>query len=179
MLRHILFAVLILALGGVANAAAPKEQGSYVGVGFGNSELDDDGLFDGSDLDDDDVSWQLMGGIRFNNHVAVEARFTNLGKATVDGDDIEAETTTIHVVGIMPLGADSWELFGQLGIGLANVDFEEDEEDETVNSYGAGVRYHFSEENALALQWDTYEWDGSDSADLEVDTVQLLWTHTF
>ncbi|MDP6436618.1 MAG: outer membrane beta-barrel protein [Gammaproteobacteria bacterium] len=178
MLRQILFAVLVLALGGTANAAAPKEQGGYLGVGFGGSELDDDGMFDGLDLDDDDVSWQISGGFRFNNHVAVEGRFTNLGKTKADGDDIEAEATTFHVIGIIPLGGNGWELFGQLGIGLVNVDFVEDEEDETVNSYGLGVRYHLSEENALAVQFDRYEWD-EDSFEPEVDTIQLLWTHTF
>lgn len=178
MLRQFLVAIFVLAFSGMVYADAPKEEGGYIGVGFGDSEFDDDDGFGGVVFDDDDVSWQFAGGVRFNRNIAVEARFNNLGKAKVGPDDIEAETTTVHVVGILPLGDNGWELMGQFGIGFVNVDLVEDEEDESVDSFGIGLRYHFSEENALALQWDTYQWD-EDGASPEVDTIQLVWTHTF
>lgn len=154
-LRKLALSVALAAGSAPAFAAQP---GFYAGIGFGQASTsdwvsEDDMLtlldiagveagvlaFSGnisSDSDDKDSGWKLYGGYQFNDNLAVEASYMDLGTATGDarasgdflfsgggtgsgslfvGTDMEATALTIDGVGRLPVAP--WlDLFAKLGM---------------------------------------------------------------
>jgi len=167
-----------------AYSADPQSQGFYIGGAGGSSEFDDDGAFQGFDVDDSDTSLTIMGGYKVNRFFSVEARYSDLGTFKVShwyydiSEKADVEALSIHAVGIIPFGASGWAIFGQLG--LARVGFDCDDcSDETAGSAGIGVQYSFTESLALAAQIDAYAWEADDDYTLSVVTAQIASRYIF
>lgn len=163
MLRHTLFITVILAGFTAAQAAEPLERGGYFGGGGGASMFDDDGALAGLSVDDTDTLLMLFGGYKFFKYLSVEGRYTNFGTFDVEGFDLDASALSVHVVGIVPFGTSGWELFGQLGLGTVNLEFDDGEdEDETAAAAGIGVRFSPSPNFAVGIQTDVLVWEEDD-----------------
>lgn len=187
MIRKTFLACGLFLLGGLAIAAPPLERGGYIGGGIGASELDDDNFFvdNGVNLrDDEDSALQLHGGYKFNRHFAIEGRYAYLGEFDVEGFDLDVDAVSVHALLLLPIGNDGWELYGQLGLGIINVEILGEDEDETVGSAGLGLRYFATENFGIGLSLDAYAWEEDDSPngrdyDIAVSTVQLRLDYIF
>ena len=180
MIRQIILTTLLVLSWGVADAAAPAERGAYIGAGVGTTTFEDDGLFNGLTVDDSDSGFEIVGGYKFFKHLAVEARYTDLGTFTVEGLGIDASVVSVHVVGIIPFADSGWELFGQLGLGTVDISLYGDSTSEPVGSAGLGVRYSFSENLSLGLQTDAYAYEEVDfRTTYDIGVVQTAITIRF
>lgn len=97
-------AAISLALGTGALAPVAAHAGWYVGAGAGQSSFDDDAITTSEladevatigdidnvsvDVDDSDTGFKVFGGYRFNDFVALEAAYVDLGsiEASISGD---------------------------------------------------------------------------------------------
>ncbi len=176
--RNILCCFLLgLSLSFSASAAEQRARGGYIGGSLGVSSLDDDGAFDGSAFDDSGTAYGIFGGYKFFKYLAVEGRYTSFGIFSVSDEDIDIDVLSLHAVGIVPFGASGWELFGQLGIGTANIDCDVCS-NETVGSAGIGVRFYPTSNLGISLQTDAYAWE-EDGIDPVVGATQVTIQYFF
>ena len=185
MVKKVMLACVLLVVCGAVNAAEPKVRGAYIGGAYGISTFDDDGAFTslGLTLDDEDTSLQVHGGYKFLKHLAVEARYVDLGTFALPPIDLDVTAISIHAVGIVPFGESGWELFGQLGLGIvtANIAGIEDV-DETAVAGGIGLRYSLTQSFFLSVQTDVYVWEDDSIGtvfDLSVGSTQLALQFIF
>lgn len=174
------------ALVAAACAAAPalsqemNDTGFYVGGGFGqfNLDIDDAGDFGNGIEDiveDDDTSWKLFAGYRFNRFFALEANYVNLGsldeRITANGSDgryrVKIDGFAPFVIGTIPLGG--WELFGKAGYyfydtklstNLGNPgsgDFIDSSSSDEDFVYGVGVGYTVLQRLHLRVEYERFD----------------------
>lgn len=181
-------ALAMLLVSTAACAVEPQNRGFYVGGLVGVTSFDDDGLFNGLNLDDSGVGYGIFGGYKFFKYLAVEARLSGLGSYSVSGpyggkQDFNVSVISAHVVGMIPFGQSGWELFGQLGIGSAK--FNTDccgDNNETVGSAGIGVRFYPTSRLGISLQTDAYAYQEdayNRTYDLGVVATQLGVSYIF
>ncbi len=182
MVRKVILGLALLGFCGFAVAEESKASGGYVGGAFGFTVFDDGGAFAGLGLDDSDTSLQINGGYKILKHLAVEARYVDLGSYPIQalGVNLDASAISVHAVGIIPFGDSGWELFGQLGLGTLSgkasgpggfADFDED-----VFGGGVGLRFSPTENFSLAVQTDVYVWEDDSTGfvyDMSVGGTQL------
>ena len=111
------------------------ESGFYVGGGVGQFNVQIDDIDDTDEaierLDDDDTSWKLFAGYRFNPYISIEAAYIDFGgpsdsfDASGSSGDYKVELSGFapYVVGTLPLGP--VELFAKVGYYFYDVDLEE------------------------------------------------------
>ena len=191
MKQQFLAVVLLAGVSGMASAAAPEE-GWFAGVSYGASKIDEKAFRSATDvvsIDDQDSSVQLWGGYRLADWVSVEGRYSTLGEyvaAVDDGsaegteDKSEAEAFSVHMKLILPFGESGFDVYGQLGVGVAKwdsdlvlTDFGDDAPPdsgqsqfstsgtEPVVSYGVGVRWTVIPRLTLQLAVDAYQFKGT------------------
>ncbi len=177
MVRKVILGFVLLSFCGFAAAEGSKASGGYIGGGIGISVFDDGGMFAGLVVDDQDTSLNIHGGYKFLKHLAVEARYVDLGTFSVDLTSIDGTAMSVHAIGIIPFADSGWELFGQLGFGTLEISspgFTSIDED--VIAGGIGVRYSPSRNFSLALQTDVYVWEDVSTGfayDMSVGGTQL------
>lgn len=159
MLRRIVLASIVLAVSATAGAAEPTARGLYAGGSIGTSIFEDDGSFFGLDFDDSDTAFQGHLGYKFLRFFAIEGRYTNYGTFSVESLEFDATAVSLHAVGIIPFGRSGWEMFGQLGLGSVNLEFEGLDDDQTTVAGGLGVRYHPTQFMSIGVQTDAHVWE--------------------
>ncbi len=178
MVRKVILGFVLLGVCGFAAAEESKASGGYLGGAFGFTTFDDDGAFLGLGVDDSDSSLMINGGYKILKHLAVEARYVDLGSYSVAGTglSLDASAFSIHAIGIIPFGDSGWELFGQLGLGTLTVDIAGSDFDEDVGAAGIGVRFSPTENFSLAIQTDVYAWEDTSTGfvfDMSVGGTQF------
>ena len=180
-------AATLFALSGAWTAAnADNESGFYVGGGVGQFDVQIDDVDDADDaierLDDDDTSWKLFAGYRFNPYLSLEAAYIDFGgpSDSIDasgssGDyKVEASGFAPYVIGTLPVGP--VELFAKVGYYFYDVDLSVDLDDlggdvfrssssEEDLLYGAGVGMTFFEHLNARLEYEKIDFDVIDDAD--------------
>lgn len=177
----ILIGALVSTSGSAENL---KDKGGYVGGAFGFTGFEDDNQFAGLPVDDDGTSFQIYGGYKFLRYFALEGRLLNLGSYSVAGVKTDVGGATVNAVGILPLGSTMWELFAQLGFGRVNLETQGiADRDETVGSFGIGVRVTPIEHLSISLQIDGYGWENdnnpSQTFDQGIGTNQIAFHYNF
>ncbi len=180
--RTILAAALFAASVPFAAHAAP-EQGFYLGGQVGNASIDEDFL------DDDDTSFGVYGGYKFNRYFAVEGAYTNFGSLDgriTNGTDTvffgtDPQSFALKAVGILPIGEQfslygnvgfhSWDLDQGSGDNIGDVIGDDSATDPT---YGIGGQFDFANNWAIRAQLQRYEFDNAD-----LDEVSLGVQYTF
>ena len=182
-MKRFLAGLVILTLSCVAFAEPTKVRGGFVGGGLAATEFEDDGLFDGFNLDDTDSGFAIYGGYKFFRYFAVEGRYNDFGGFSAPGfPPLEVTALSVHAVGIIPFGSSGWELFGQLGFGTASWDDGFDSDDETIGSAGLGVRYGWGGNFSVAAQLDAYAYEDCDFGacyDLGVTSTMVSFQYIF
>jgi OmpA-OmpF porin, OOP family len=197
--------------------SAEIQPGFYVGLGGGESSFDiekfeldravlqalfSQGLLASartSTFEDSDTALALFAGYHFNQYIAVEAGYIDLGAAeyrstgnvnppgpvvsapaTVDVD-VESTGFTLAGLGRLPVG-NVVDLHGRLGILFAQTDISvavrvapaSATDTETLDSIGAfysvGAGFNFGEHWSLSLDWTRYDNVGDEDEDDDVTT---------
>ncbi len=176
----------------------------YIGAGLGGttvkdapsaSEFDSDlasiGITASSSVDDTDTGWKLYGGYMFNQNLAVEASYADLGELSIDSTITaplagtlattwEAQTLAVSAVGIWPL-AYNFEIFGKAGFHYWDAEITatatggggaasgSDDDNGTDVLYGIGAAYNLNDNFALRAEWERYSNIGDDNTTGESD----------
>lgn len=175
-------AALILAL--TAMPAFSADNGFYIGAAVGEAGVEADNIDLGGlaeDFDGDDTGFKAIVGFRPLEWFAVEANYVDLGTAedTVNGVDIEAETTGIDLFGVLYVpfipvvdifakaGVIAWDQdFSAAGLGSGSDDGED-------LAYGIGVGVGFGSFGAR-LEYERFEIQDTDNVDMI--SLGLTWT---
>jgi hypothetical protein len=187
-MNRVIATVALLALTGAWTAAHAQEndRGFYVGAGVGKFNVKIDDVDDTDEaiqkLDDDDNSWKLFGGYRFNPYIGVELAYIDFGgpedsiESSGSSGDYKVEISGFapYVIGTLPLGP--VELFAKAGYYFYDVDISADLDDlggdvfESSDSdedflYGFGVGATFLEHLHARLEYEKIDSDAVDDAD--------------
>jgi Outer membrane protein beta-barrel domain len=173
----------LMGAGTAAQAADENDSGFYVGAGVGQFNVQIDDVDDTDEaiqkLDDDDNSWKLFGGYRFNPYLSLEAAYIDFGGPE---DSFEGSGSDNHykldisgfapyIIGSFPIGP--VELFAKAGYYFYDVDITADLDDPDIDSssseedflYGFGVGATFFEHLNARLEYEKIDSDLVDDAD--------------
>lgn len=178
-LAMVLAALASIALAPVASADNPD--GFYAGAGVGrfNAQIDDvAGAEQAIDnWDENDTAYKIFGGWRFNDYLALEVAYINLGEPSgevVPGFNVDTQVDGFapYVVATIPLGI--FEVYGRLGyyfydatVGTETVaggraTFDEESEDLV---YGAGIGLDLLDHINVRLEYERFDLQGLDGTD--------------
>lgn len=162
-------------------AYADNPEGFYAGAGVGrfNAQIDDVQAVGPAvdDWDENDTAYKVFGGWRFNEIVAFEVAYINLGEPSgevVPGFNLDASVDGFapYVVATIPLGL--FEVYGRLGyyfydanlgtetVAGGRVEFDEESEDFV---YGAGVGLDLLDHINVRLEYERFDLQGLDDTD--------------
>jgi OOP family OmpA-OmpF porin len=185
MKKIILAGVVITGIVGSISAFA-DDSGWYVAGGFGGAlttplDLDTqntliaagDSKFTASSNNGSTISSRVQAGYQINSGFAVEAGYVNLGNYSYSatGGNLSSPysfSSTISAsyfdaVGIMPLGATRWSVFGKVGVAhtnstsMAGVAPSFAGASRTGFTSGVGIKYEFA--NGISIQYEADNYD--------------------
>lgn len=151
------FIAAVLCLG----ASVASAEGLYVGGALYTSKVDD--AIHGVSIDDRDTVPSVFVGYRFNNYVAAEAGYYDLGKYSDNLVKFEARAATLAAVGVLPLGL--VDVYGKLG--LAYIDAKSEalngllrDRDKGTEAFAAlGVALNLGEHVDLFVEYQLFDYD--------------------
>jgi OOP family OmpA-OmpF porin len=180
-----MIAAAVLGLGALMAVSQASAQGFYIGGSVGESDADEGNaipdLITSGPFDGKDSGMKFFGGYQFNQNLAVELAYVDLGKATysgtfggslVTGGSVKTSGLNASVVGILPLNP-SFSLFAKAGLfaweskakdvtGGAPFSGKDDGGD---LSFGFGGAYNLTKNFSLRAEWEQFE---------AVDKISLL-----
>jgi len=180
-----LFAAAVLGLGALMAVSQASAQGFYIGGSVGESDADEGNaipdLITSGPVDGKDSGMKFFGGYQFNQNLAVELAYVDLGKATysgtfggspVTGGSVKTSGLNASVVGTLPLNP-SFSLFAKAGLFTWEAKARDTtgglpfsgKEDGGDLSYGFGGAYNLTKNFSLRAEWEQFE---------AVDKISLL-----
>jgi OmpA-OmpF porin, OOP family len=169
-------AVAVLAFVSAGQALAQDseaQQGPYVGVGIGDFSVEVDELNGANiDFDESESAYKLFGGWRWNQFLAAQFDYLDLGasESRIGTQNLEIDTSgfVVRIEGTLPIAF--FELFATAGIMFSSVEanfggtevFDESDED-PVYSVGAGVE--IAERFVLRLEYEIIDIEAFDDAE--------------
>jgi len=195
-MRKQLVAVVAISLLSASAFAEASKEGWFAGVSAGAAKVNENAFrgptyvvqSDVVSVDDKDASLQVWGGYRLADWFSMEARYSTLGEYVTNGDGTagqdqdktEAEALSVHMKLIWPFGDSGFDVYGQLGLGIAKwdsdftvIEFEDGipplngqsrfsaSGTEPAVSYGVGVRWTIIPQLTVQLAVDAYRFDGA------------------
>ena len=167
MKRLLLSAVVFVMVALLAVSAVPAGEDGRWYIGFGAGSTDD------KILSESDTGIKLFGGYEFNQYVAVEGAFVDLGDFVFGFFDQSG--TALEVVGYWPVG-EEFKLFAKAGIfawDLEVVGFTAD--DGTDPTFGVGGQWAFAEHWAARAEYERF----MDIGDGDVDFLSVSVLYRF
>jgi Outer membrane protein beta-barrel domain len=173
MRKFILAGMGLFALSATAQAA---DNGIYVGVGIGQSNVEiDSGTTSVEDFEGDDLGYKLIVGVRPLDWLGFEANYVNFGEPddTVAGTKIETEGYGItgYAVGFLSLGPA--DLFAKAGVVSWDTKVNEFDLDGTDLAYGVGVQFRLL---SLGFRAEYEIFDIEDLDDANMLSVGVTYT---
>lgn len=173
-----------IALAVTALLAAPvaTAEGWSIGLGIGESELDDFcDLATGISCDDTDTGTRFFAGYDLNENFRIEGFWVDLGEVdarnSATGGFVEAESDGIGIA-LMPMlpASDQVDVFGKIGLFRWDSDLrtnafgptESFDDDGTDLLFGGGVRLRLGDRFSLRGEWEQFELDDEDVTLLSV-----------
>jgi opacity protein-like surface antigen len=154
-----------------------RRQGAYFTGGLGLVSVTDQSR----ELDLEDGTGINLGlGFRLTPDLALEGRFVgSLHDAEGRGSNESSLTGgSVNLKYFFPLGSNRLEAFAEGGLGLMNIEGENEEVESTFFDLGGGFDYRLTRETALGAKANFTNFFGEDSSDDEVDlnTFTLMAT---
>lgn len=145
--------------------------GLYVGAGGGFTTVDlcDDLRALGAiSCDDEDVGFKIFGGFKFNQYIAAEVGYADLGEITASAPGVSATAEVdgfqVAVVGSYPI--EQFSLLGKVGLyvwdGEISTTFGNFHDDGTDFMFGLGGAFHFTPQLSVRGEWERFDIDGDD-----------------
>lgn len=145
--RHLIAA--LVGAGALGLAAAPAHAqvpglDLYLGASIGQSNADIDDI-ELTNLDEKDMAWKIVGGVRFASILGAELDYINFGKAGADEGDVKYKGLAAYGLFYLPLPLPILDLYAKAGIAKVDVDIDVDDlsTDDTQFSYGLGAQLKF------------------------------------
>jgi len=183
---------------GFMSAAFATEPGAYIAGSIGQSKFDSTGELENicaeysidCRSDDTDTGFRIMAGYQFNNWLALEGGYTDLGSlsaAPVLAPAVEAEFSmsgfNFAILPQIPLGSVAF-LYGRFGVLLGEAELtarapflglsESEKESGGSLSYGLGAGFNLGERITLRFEWERYSLDEVfDIADKDIDSPDI------
>jgi OOP family OmpA-OmpF porin len=180
-------AVLGLAAATLALPAAAQfsMNALYAGGSIGQSKVKIDcGGF--SSCDDKDTAFRLFVGYQFNQYIAAELGYADLGKAKFSvgpfNGDVKATSWDASAVGSFPV-ADQFAILGRLGAYHAEAklegDFGSGKDTKTGVLWGFGGQFDLNKNLGFRAEWNRYNKMGGDNTggkeNVDVLNIGALW----
>lgn len=174
------------------NLHAQEKVDWYLGAGIGDSTYDTgvNSISGTASLDEDDRTAKIFAGASFSPNLAIELQYSDLGEATLSGNDgdrfnindsafvftsdnahitAEGESIGISVVGSLPIN-ERFNAFGRIGLHSWEVNGAvtapdqraELEDDGTDIFLGIGMEIALLEQVGLRIEAERYELDDED-----------------
>lgn len=175
-----LVSTIIFTAFGALPLAANADMGGYFGGGVGYAQIDGEEIFDDGDVnfEDDRMTWQLYGGMKFTPNIGLEANYIDFDEASDSGVVFASDGFGLAVVGHLPisdyftlsgrLGQLWWDLDATASTDNFDVDFSDSGSD---IFYGVDARFGRADGGlGFVFKYDRYE---VGSADINVPSVNL------
>lgn len=179
-IQSIACAAALMALASFPSHAV--DNGIYLGAGVGQSGVEFDDDFEGTNLDFDAsaTSYKVIAGWRFIDWLSVELNYVDLGTADdrVQGQKIETDIdgVSLSALGFLPIGP--VDLFARVGA----IDWSADlsvpgigsgSDDGTDFTYGVGAQFRVW---SLSLRAEYEVFDISDADTVDMISASVTWT---
>jgi len=145
--------------------ASPVLAGNtYVGVNVGSNKITDS--TPGSSAIDASTGFGILGGYSFNENVAAEAAYYNLGDATLHGTGgvttaLTGSVISVSAVGSLPLNKD-FSLMAKLGYATSSISIPTASGNTADFIYGVGAQYNINKMVDVRLNYDMFKAGGGD-----------------
>lgn len=145
------------------SSVVSADSGPYFGGGVGYFSLDSGG-FDASD-----TAFKAFGGYRMNSYFATELEYIDGGSPEDRGVQIDVTGWNLSVLGSWPI-TEQFDVFAKLGVlfwdGEARGLGERSDDSGEDFSYGVGADFKFGENWAIRGEYQRFEIEDTDTADL-------------
>jgi OOP family OmpA-OmpF porin len=159
--------IAIAALLSALVAAPAIAADAYVGVNVGKNQMDYSGV-------NSSTAIGVLGGYSFNQNVAAEVAYTNLGSADYYGTSITGHVFSVAAVGSLPLNKD-FSLLGKLGVASSTVEVPGYSESKTDLTYGIGAQYNVSKTVGIRLVYDSFKVGSSNTKDSALISIGAVF----
>lgn len=139
----------------------------YVGVNVGKNQMDFSGI-------NSSTSIGVLGGYSFNQNVAAEVAYTNLGSADYFGNSITGHVFSVAAVGSLPLNQD-FSLLGKLGVASSTIEGQGNSESKTDLTYGIGAQYNVSKTVGVRLGYDSFKVGSTNTKDSALISIGAVF----
>jgi opacity protein-like surface antigen len=165
-----LIAVVAVAFSGAGQALAQdseEQQGIYIGVGIGDAATEINQL----SVDENETAYKLFVGYRFNQFLALQGDFLDLGRtdSTFGVQNLAVETRgfTARIEGTLPLAflelfATAGYIFSDVKATLGGSQIFDESDSDLVYSAGAGIEVF--ERLVLRLEYEIIEIEALDDS---------------
>lgn len=146
------------------------------GAGYGRVNGEDFTNSDG-DLSKNRVSWKALAGIKFNPVVSIEGQYIDFGAANRSSDRVKAKGWTAELVVDAPI-TPIVTPYGKIGALMWKTDNRFNNisrnDDGTSFAWGAGVRFHLTENLDLRTEYERFRMDNT-----HVDSANAILQFNF
>lgn len=160
-------AALMASAVGLSPLAAQAASGMYLGIGGGVAE--------NREIDDSDTAVKAIAGFDFNETFGVEGQYVTFGETVGPGFRSEADTVAIEGVVNLPF-TPRFGVFGKGGVHYATLESTvlgvNRSDNETDATYGAGVKFDFTDYLGVRGEWERFE---IENADTDVVSASLMF----
>jgi len=139
----------------------------YVGVNVGKNQMDFSGV-------NSSTAIGVLGGYSFNQNVAAEVAYTNLGDADDNGFTLSGHVFSVAAVGSLPLNKD-FSLLGKLGVASSTVEELGYSESKTDLTYGIGAQYNVSKTVGVRLGYDSFKVGSTNTKDSALISIGAVF----
>lgn len=175
--RFAIAGIVVLALVGVTTGPAAAQgmgmgpgSGFYAGAGFGLTSADvcGDLFFGATSCDEDDTGFKIFGGFKFNQFVAAEIGYVDLGEvsASAPGISATAEADGFQFVAVGSYPIEQFSLLGKIGLFAWDAEVSSNlgnfDDDGTDIMFGLGGAFHISPQLTVRGEWEIFDVDGDD-----------------
>ncbi len=130
------------------------------------------GRADWDRANDEDTSIRLLGGRQFNQNLAAEFGYIDLG--SVAGGSAKGKAFDLVGVGTIPLG-NRFGVYGKLGFAWSEVKGFGQNESGLELTYGFGGSFDFSPTVAFRGEWQKYPDAGDGLTDIDVLSIGVIF----
>ena len=160
-------ALLAVSAFGLSPLAAQAASGLYLGIGAGVAE--------NRDIDDTDTAVKAIAGYNFNETFGIEGQYVDFGETAGPGFRSQADTVAVEGVVNLPF-TPRFGVFGKGGVHYASLDTTvlgvSRTDNETDATYGAGVKFDFTDYLGVRGEWERFE---IEDADTDVLSASLMF----
>jgi len=175
-----IFCAAIVCTSALGIATGAQAQGLYLGGGLGVGFTDKNvnstigGTPVNTSIDDEDVTWKLFGGASFNEYIAVELHYADLGSHKTRGvpnSKVSIDSWGGSALLSLPVGNDI-SLFARGGLHRASVNLKGGGTQRNTDWLGGlGGQFGLTENVALRGEWTHYSTKRLNVNDLSLSVV--------